>query len=242
MAIAVLYWKQGAYAEANRQLETARAIFRQLEDELGVAQTLHYAGSVAAQQGDYERARQLYRESLETRRIHNDLAGVASLLSNLGIIAWFQGNFAEARRLYEESLALRRELGNRWAIGNSLNNLGLVVRDLGDTAEARRLLEECGELGDRTGMAFSLELSAQAAALRRDAARAWRLAGAAVALRESIGAPLSPSEKERFDRALAAGSSDLEPGRQGALLEEGRNMTLEEAINLALAGDDATKP
>ena len=51
-------------------------------DEAGVAQTLHYAGSVAAQQGAYDRARELYHQSLETRR-KTDPAGVASLVADL---------------------------------------------------------------------------------------------------------------------------------------------------------------
>lgn len=284
VALAELHRKQGVYAEATLQLETARRLFEVAGDEPGVAQTLHYSGSVAAQQGDYERARQLYRESLETRRRQKDHAGVASLLSNLGIIAWFQGGFAEARHLYEESLALRREVGDRWAIGNSLNNLGLVVRDLGDAKEARRLLEECvainrelgdrwsignalgsladvalsqgdhldardflvenvrinRELGDRTGLAFSLELFAQVAAARGRARVALRLAGAATALRETIGAPLSPSEKERLERALAESCRGLLPGLYAAFFEEGRRLSVEEAVELALSDEEST--
>ncbi len=159
-ALADLHRKQGDYQESTRGLDAARAIFREVGDAPGVAQTLHFAGSVAAQQGAYDQARALYLESLETRRAHADDAGVASLLSNLGIIAWFQGDHPEARKLYEESLAIRRRLGDRWAIGNSLNNLGLVVRDLEDAQGARRLLEECltinREIGDRWSIANSL--------------------------------------------------------------------------------------
>lgn len=159
-ALADLHRKRGEYPESSRQLDAARAIFREVQDAAGVAQTLHIAGSVAAQQGAYDQAQALYLESLETRRRNNDNAGVASLLSNLGIIAWFQGNHPEARRLHEESLAIRRHLGDRWAIGNSLNNLGLVFRDLDDARGARRLLEEClainREIGDRWSIANSL--------------------------------------------------------------------------------------
>ncbi|MCC7375788.1 MAG: tetratricopeptide repeat protein [Verrucomicrobiales bacterium] len=276
-ALAELHRKRGAYAEATRELDSARAIFSEVGDEAGVAQTLHYAGSVAAQQGAYDRARELYHQSLETRR-KTDPAGVASLLSNLGIVAWFQGDFAEARRLYEEGLALRRQLGNRWAIGNSLNNLGLVVRDLGDDAEARRLLEECvainrelgdrwsianalgsladvalsqgdyraardflvenvhinRELGDRTGLAFSLELFAQLAAAQQQPRLALRLAAAAAALREVIGAPLSPSERERLERVLAPVAAGLVPGLAESFAAEGRRLSLSDAIELAL--------
>ncbi|MBL9137907.1 MAG: tetratricopeptide repeat protein [Verrucomicrobiales bacterium] len=283
-ALAELHRKRGAYADATRELDAARAIFSEVGDVAGVAQTLHYAGSVAAQQGAYDRARELYHQSLETRR-KSDPAGVASLLSNLGIVAWFQGDFAEARRLYEEGLALRRQLGNRWAIGNSLNNLGLVVRDLGDDAEARRLLEECvainrelgdrwsianalgsladvalsqgdfraardflvenvhinRELGDRTGLAFSLELFAQLAAAQKQPRLALRLAAAAAGLREAIGAPLSPSERERLERVLAPVAASLVPGLAESFAAEGRRLSLSDAIELAL-GEESRRP
>ncbi len=280
-ALADLHRKQGEYPESSRLLDTARAIFREVENSAGIAQTLHIAGSVAAQQGAYDQARALYLESLETRRRNHDDAGVASLLSNLGIIAWFQGNHPEARRLYEESLAIRRRLGDRWAIGNSLNNLGLVVRDLEDPRGARRLLEECltinreigdlgsianslgsladialslsdhagaqdflaenirinRDLGDRNGLAFSLELSAQLDAAQGRPQRAFHLAGAATSLRDTIGAPLSPSEQERLDRTLLAASQSVSDEQRQAWIAEGRAMSLEHAIHTALHDD-----
>lgn len=277
-ALADLHRKQGEYPQATLQLDTARSLFRQVEDAPGIAQTLHIAGSVAAQQGAYDQAQTLYLESLETRRRHRDDAGVASLLSNLGIIAWFQGNHPEARRLYEESLAIRRRLGDRWAIGNSLNNLGLVVRDLDDAQGARQLLEEClginreigdlssianslgsladialslgdhagaedflvenisinRDLGDRNGLAFSLELAAQLAAAQGHPQKAFQLAGAASALRSTIGAPLSPSEQERLDRTLLAAAHGVSSEDRSTWIAEGRSLSLDAALQAAL--------
>jgi hypothetical protein len=94
------------------------------------------------------------------------------------------------------------------------------------------------ELGDRTGLAFSLELFAQVATARQRPRVALRLAGAATALREAIGAPLSPSEKERLDRALTEGCRDLLPGLFMAFFEEGRRLPVEDAVAFALLDDD----
>src|SRR5206468_5596701 len=52
--------KRGLYTEAQEWLERARQLFDQIGDEVGVAQVLHYCGTVSAQQGDYEKARSLY--------------------------------------------------------------------------------------------------------------------------------------------------------------------------------------
>jgi hypothetical protein len=141
-------------------------------------------------------------------------------------------------------VAINRELGDRWSTANALGSLADVALSQKDYAAARDFLIENihinRDLGDRPGLAFSLELCAQTAAAQQQAARALRLAGAAAALRENIGAPLSPSENERLKGTLAAGCAGLLPDQQAALLDEGRALSLEQALEFALADDEAS--
>jgi len=116
-------------AEASTWLKLASATFTTLDDQAGLAQVLHFWGTLAAQQGRYELAVERYRDSLEIRRELDDKPGIASLLSILGIVARFEGDFERAQELNEESLAIRREVGDRWAIANSLNNQGTIYLD-----------------------------------------------------------------------------------------------------------------
>jgi hypothetical protein len=120
----------------------------------------------------------------------------------------------------------------------SLNNLGLVAHEQGDNAAARALLEESltiyRELGDRHGIAWSLEgLATAALGAPLHASRLW---GAAERLREEIGAPLPPNEKSRYEQQVAAARAAL---ADDAAWAEGRAMTLEQAIELALEQADA---
>ena len=141
-ALAELDRKRGRYAEAVGRLDRANEIFLALGDREGAAQVLHFQGTVATHQGDFQAAQKLYEASLAIRRERGDQAQVASLLSNLGIVARLQGRYKEARQLNEEALSLRRGLGDKWAIAVSLNNLGNVAIDQGCFDEARRLHEE----------------------------------------------------------------------------------------------------
>ena len=93
-------------------------------------------------QGDYDRARALYEESLALRREMGDKAGVALSLFNLGNVTLAQGEFAEARALNEECLNLYREMGDKRGIASSLCYLGVVALAEGNYAPARALLEE----------------------------------------------------------------------------------------------------
>jgi len=64
--------------------------------------------------------------------------------------------------------------------------------------------------------------------------RALHLAGAAAALRETIGAPLPPTEQEEFERHLEMARQTLDEEAAAKALANGRAMTLEQAIEYAL--------
>ena len=94
------------------------------------------------------------------------------------------------------------------------------------------------ELGDRTAIAYCLEDFAGLAAGTGHSERALRLAGAAAALRDSIGGPLPAGEQAALDLTLEPARQSLDEARQTAAWEGGRSMTTEAAIAEALAKGD----
>ncbi len=152
--------KRGRYAEAMEKLERSREIFTALGDRAGIAQVLHFRGTTATHQRDFQAAEELYQSAMALSRELGDHSRTASLLSNLGILARMQGRYDEARQLNEQALTLRRTLGDKWAIAVSLNNLGNVAIDQGKYDEARQLHEQGlalrREVGDMWVVANSL--------------------------------------------------------------------------------------
>jgi hypothetical protein len=149
------------------------------------------------------------------------------------------GDYGTACALAQESLETARQLGDRRAIANSLNNLGLAREALCDQGSARALLQEslaifC-DLGDRRGAAEGLEAIARLDEAAGTALSAVCLWGAAARMREDIGVPLPPGEATRYQRHLNAARSTLNGGSAfDEAWAEGRAMTMEEAIALAL--------
>ncbi len=229
---------QGDYASARTLLQEALEIQWELGDKRHIANSLNNLGNVARAQGDYASARTLYEEALTLNRKIGSRASEAMSLGNLGIVAEAQGDYASARILYEESLRFRRELGDKRGIANSLNNLGLVAEAQGDYASARILLEESlrfrRELGDKHGIAIALEAFASLAFKEETGDRASRLWGSASALREEMGSPLPPNEREKQERELTATREALGEEAFAAAWEEGRTMILEQAMAYAL--------
>jgi len=231
---------QGDYPAARALHEEGLAISRELGNRSGIAASLGNLGNVAVNQGDYPAARALHEESLAIRRKLGDRFGIAVRLNNLGNVALAQGDYAAAMALHEEGLAIRRELGDRSGIATSLSNLGIVVLNQGDYPAARALLEESlairRELGDRAGIPYSLDGLAAVDASRRSSLRAAQIWGATEQSRTELGAPLTPNERSRHDQFVAAARIAL--GDDAAFdraWKEGRGLTLDQAIELALA-------
>ncbi|MGB9465727.1 MAG: hypothetical protein WBR10_11495, partial [Candidatus Acidiferrum sp.] len=108
--------------------------------------------------------------------------------------------------LYEQGLAIFRELGDRWGIAGTLADLGSLAREQRNYPAAHRLYRESiiifQELEHKRGIARLLECFACSAAAQFQAEHSLRLAGAAAALRQNIGAPLTPAEKLKLDAIL----------------------------------------
>ena len=231
---------QGDYPAARALLEESLAISRELGNPHSIALALSNLGHVAINQGDYPAARALLEESLAISRELGNPYSIALALSNLGHAALDQGDHPAARALLEEGLAIRRDLGDRFSIATSLSNLGLVALHQGDYPAARAMIGESlairRELGDQFGIPASLEGLAAVVASQRDSMRAARIWGAAEQLRAQIGTPRPPSEQSDHERRVAAARiASKDDAAFHSAWQEGRGLTLDQAIDLALA-------
>src|SRR5262249_7537439 len=147
-------------------------------------------------------------------------------------------DLSAATAYYEESLAISREIGDKQGIACSLYGLGGGAYRQGDYSAARALHEESlsikREIANKRGIAESLECFAFLAAQERPerAAGQW---GAAERLREEIGIPLPPNEREEYDREVAKVQKALGEAAFASAWAEGSDMTMEQAIEFALS-------
>jgi hypothetical protein len=116
-----------------------------------------------------------------------------------------------------------------------------VELNQGDLRAARAPLAESLALyrgtGKLLGIAECLESLAGLAAAERRFTRAGRCLGAAEALRETMGAPLPPSERAEYDRTLRAVRGGCGGEAFAAAWAEGRAMPLEQAVCVALEAE-----
>src|SRR5713226_4338501 len=243
-ALAVVARDQPDLPAAFALFEESLLLWRELGDQKAVARSLSNLANIAKLQGSHDLARALYAECISIFRGLGDRTGVAWSLNYQGDVARDQGESVAARTLYEQALAIFRELGDRWGIAGTVADLGSLAREQGDYSQAHSLYRESikifQELEHKRGIARLLECFACLSAVQHHAVRSLRLAGAAAALRQSIGAPLTPAEQAKLEHILGLAREMLSGAEGVAAGLAGRSMPIEKVIEEARMPDAAS--
>ncbi len=232
----------GEYESARLQFESSLAILQELGELNGVAISLTCLGNVASDQGDYQSAREfLVRAVALNQEIGNRLLE-ANALNNLGTCTRNLGNHEAARNCFEMALEINRELDSEYEVALNLINLAYFERTDGRSEIARSNLIEAlqilRKLGARRGQADWLEAWADIEEDRKQFSRAARLLGAARRLREEIGIAETLGAQSDLERAMATLRAKLGETELEWAIDLGHDMTLDQAVEYALAERD----
>jgi predicted ATPase/DNA-binding SARP family transcriptional activator/DNA-binding CsgD family transcriptional regulator len=181
---------------------------------INAAHFLRMLGQVAEMRGDYERAMELFEESLRLCREAGDGRGLSWALISLGNVSGCQGDHDQAMELYEEGMALSRELGDAAMLPKYLLNLGNVSMDRGDHVRATQLYEEVAALyreqGNRSGLEYALDNLGWASLVRGDYERAKTLHEESLRLSQELGDKVTATESVEGLACAAAAQGQAE--------------------------------
>lgn len=149
-----------AYDAALADLETAHAMFEELNDSPAKAATLNWIGNVHGRRADYRAAFRAQFEALGLQRAAGDRNSEGDSLNWLGIIHLSIGDLSQAMEAFTASLDAKEAVRDKLGIAHCLNNIGNIYGQLGDYGMAldhhTRALELRRELGDTNGLAVAL--------------------------------------------------------------------------------------
>jgi tetratricopeptide (TPR) repeat protein len=229
---------QGDYAAGQRLLQESLALYREIDDPNGAARVLGALAWLSVWQGHYSEAEALARESVDCARATGDRRLLFSSLGNLALALRRQGQLTAARELLEQALAVARELGTPWETGSVLKEIGRAECDEEHHDLAQKHFAEgitiLHRLGNLPGVIDSLEGLAGVAAATAAPRRAARLWGATDALRNEIGNVRSVDESLAYERGVKPLRAILVGEAFDQAWNEGRAMTLDDAVRYAL--------
>jgi tetratricopeptide (TPR) repeat protein len=240
-AIAIALKDQGDIADARRLFEEICVISMDLGDNLLHARALSNLASILKEHGDIVAALARYDEALGIFRQLGDDQGVAWTLRTRETSRAI--NRTSSRRITLPAVAGRvPQSGDAMGAGSLLTDLGGLSLSHGEVSRGIDFFRQATDAfqqhgGHRRGLARVLEGFALAASLDGDAQRAIRLAGAAAALRNALGTPLTPAEQQQVTSGLEIAHAQLSPAARSQAWSEGWTMTLDQAIEFGLNAD-----
>ena len=224
---------------ASEDLQAARsifdeslALFRSGEDPWGAVFALNSLGRLAEAEGRYAAARSLYGESMALFRQITDTWGRGTAVpywdlifpnevdqEEVGLAALRQGAYEDAKTLIEERLKQWREIGNQ--TGMVLSLIGFAALSLAHSLP-KPFPEQDEVRFQHARRGTALLAAADALAKARG-------------FRQGLG--LFRWEQTEFDHWLATAHAQLDDATFAAAWAEGQAMTLEQAVEYALAPD-----
>jgi predicted ATPase/class 3 adenylate cyclase len=242
---------RGEFDAAEAFYDESLGLYREIGDRWGSTYAIGNMGALAFMQGDIERARSLLEECLALSREFHYASWTAAILCSLAALHMSLGDHAAARPLLEESISLESGLGEGPSLALPLNMLGWVTQHEGDIGRAAASFRESLELAAPAieqnkvlaiyGVAMALAgLSGIQLELGK-VERAAKLLGAAGSLHEALG-PSNNMEftieehiyTREYERIVAEGRAQLGENTWATIWEEGRAMSMDEAIKYAL--------
>lgn len=233
-----LAWGQGDLSRATELTQSALKIFRSVGDQWGVARSLMEIGLHSVARGEVKRAAVLANESLAVScKIKDDYAlGYALVLQ--AVLAEQANDKPKAEELFKECLVVRRRIGHKFGIVSALRSLGHMALRQERFDEAKNYYREsisiAWEAKELYVLPSGLEGLAAVAAQTGSPEYAARLFGAARRIRELLAVPPVVWEKSIVDDSCLALTAMLGPVDFASLGEQGRAMTIEQAIDEAL--------
>jgi predicted ATPase/DNA-binding SARP family transcriptional activator len=237
-SMGMLAWAQGRYAEAQVCFERSLRICRELAHHWGVANSLNSLGTALQAQGDVSGAAACFAEALTVARAVDYPQLTTLILDNVGDAARLAGDGDRAAAAYSEALALQLAGGDSRGAALSRQGLGLLALARGDLQRAAEELytglRAAWRLANRRELSTYLDNLAALLAAQSQFAAAARLCGAAQALRERIGTPLTAYEAAVFAQARDAAQAALPAAEFHTAWASGAATPLEQLIDETL--------
>jgi predicted ATPase/DNA-binding SARP family transcriptional activator len=243
--LAHFYLMGGASQKAHDRALTAVALARDADDPWALIHTILVSTIIHGLLHNFDLVPGLCREGLDLARVIGHPFGTAPWNYWMGEVACMEGRLDEGERLLQECHDVVATIGDTRELSTVIFVQGHAALLRGDLSRAERLIQETLReryaSRDAQVVPHCLDALGWVASARGQPERAARLLGTGQAAAERAGVILLPIWQGDRDRAGSEARSRLGDLRFGELLDEGRALTLDQAVELALLSGE-TEP
>lgn len=135
------HYNLGNLDEALKNYLNAYEIYGQYDKQQKLSKTLNNIGVIYRTQKKYDRAEEIYRESVAIKKKLNDSLGLAASYLNLGALYGTMGKTEKALDFLQQSIALYQLLGQAAEVAGCHTSIGEIYVNAKRWEEAREALE-----------------------------------------------------------------------------------------------------
>jgi predicted ATPase/transcriptional regulator with XRE-family HTH domain len=147
---ALLYFRKGEFGHARELYEESILVLRPVGDQVLLADSLSFLGTILHLQGEYERAKSLLKEGLSFARQTNERWFEAWAVYNLGHVDGLLGRHSQGYQQMMVGIDMWRELGDPQSIALGFNFLVPTLINLGRFEEAKAFMYESIDLCEKS--------------------------------------------------------------------------------------------
>ena len=230
-------WVQIGAKEARPWVEQALSVARAHHDKWNTARALTILGLVLTREGNFSAGQSTLEESKALFQEVGDKWGYAHAMMGLALASFLQDDQAGSLALHEQALILFGESGDRYFQSAAQRFIGVLRGMKGDEAKGLAALKEAlilaQQLESKYEIGIVLSWWGEAEKRLGHPARAVCLYWAAKSILGSIGA-WGMADEAQFENDIVPCRTTLHESAFAEAVEEGRAMTMEQAISYAL--------
>jgi non-specific serine/threonine protein kinase len=233
-----MLWPHGRLIEAQSLIDEALKLGVMLNDHWNTAFSLLWTGVSATERADYRQAQSYLEQSIENWRKMGAKSYEAMTLNFLGELSMFQNDFVRAESLFLSAAPQLKEAKDHVFLAWTYRRLGQLSLKKGELNEASDFLRESlvhnWHIHDLRGTGASLAALAAVSIVQQKMTRAVALFGIVDSILESTQIPLLTFDQQEYERNVSQSRSELDPQTLEKAWSEGKQMTLEQAVEFAL--------
>ena len=187
--IGLSHYYQNQYVEATLNYQKSLKQFEKSNDQIGISNILNNMGTVYSDQGDDEKALELYLRSLRIAEDLDDKMRICTVSLNIGLIYQKKSSsLNEAKEYYTIALDIANEIEYQLGIGYASVNLGEVYLELGQDSLALVHFEQSSEaLQNSVAVSYVLLNIAKVYTKQKDFFEAKKVQERALSIAEVFG-------------------------------------------------------
>jgi len=158
LGLADVFSRRADWQRSLVTIEEAESIYRELNDNGGLAKCENLLGSIYGERGDLAKAKAYFLNSLALINPENDVEFAAALETNLGVLENIQGQTDNSIKHLTNALVSYTKLGNNRRITDIKHNIGMVYLESGDYESALVTFDEAIEIAKQCSFISTLSI------------------------------------------------------------------------------------